>query len=119
MINFAKASLYHWRKSDKYGIMNEQRGQWLISHVYAILNKFDEALSHAKETLRLTEENDFKDFDLTYSFEALARANAAAGTKECTKWLRKAQEAGTFIAREQDRKIFIADLDSLPWFGYK
>ena len=30
MINFAKSSLYHWRKSDKYGIVNEQRGQWLI-----------------------------------------------------------------------------------------
>ena len=26
MINFAKASLYHWRQSDKYGIVNEQRG---------------------------------------------------------------------------------------------
>ena len=57
MINFAKASFYHWRKSDKYGIINEQRGQWLMSHVYAKLNKSDEALSYAKETLKITEEN--------------------------------------------------------------
>ena len=57
MINFAKASLYYWKKSDKCEIVNEQRGQWLISHVYAILNKSGEALSYAKETLKITEEN--------------------------------------------------------------
>ena len=56
MINYAKASLYHWRKSDKYEIVNEQRGQWLISHVYAILGKSDEALSYAKKLLEITEE---------------------------------------------------------------
>ena len=27
MINYAKSSLYHWRKSDKYTIVNEQRGK--------------------------------------------------------------------------------------------
>ena len=45
MINYAKSSLYHWKKSDKYSIVNEQRGYWLISHVYAILLKSDESLS--------------------------------------------------------------------------
>lgn len=49
MINYAKASLYHWRKSDKYSIVNEQRDQWLILHVYAILEKSDKALSYAKK----------------------------------------------------------------------
>ena len=28
MINYAKASLYHWRKSDKYTIVNKKRGKW-------------------------------------------------------------------------------------------
>ena len=73
IINFAKASLYHWRKSDKYNVENEQRGQWLISHVYAILGKSDEALSYAKETLKITEDNNLKDFDLAYAYESMAR----------------------------------------------
>ena len=37
MINFAHVSLYHWRKSHKYKPINEQRGQWMLSHVYAVL----------------------------------------------------------------------------------
>ena len=37
MINFTIASLFHWKKSDK-------------------------SLSHAKEVLKITKDNDFKDF---------------------------------------------------------
>ena len=62
MINYAKASLYHWRKSDKYSIVNEQRGQWLISHVYAILEETDEALSYAKERFKIRKDNIFERF---------------------------------------------------------
>ena len=120
MISFAHASLYHWRKSHKYKPINEQRGQWLLSHVYAVLGKGEEALSYAEEAYRLTKEQDLKDFDLAYSYEALARAYAAAGNnKECTKWLEKAQESGTLISNEEDKKYFVSDLDNAPWFGCK
>ena len=40
IVNFAQASLYHWRKSHKYERVNEQRGQWMLSHVYAVLVSF-------------------------------------------------------------------------------
>ena len=120
MINYSKASLYHWRKSYIYELVNEQRGQYILSHVYAVLGKEEEALSYARETLSLTKKQDLKDFDLAYSYEALARANAAAGNKkECTKWLEKAQEAGTHIQAEEDKKYFVTDLESAPWFGCK
>ncbi len=120
MLNFAKASLYHWQQSPKYEPINEQRGQYTLSRVHAILGKGKEALAYAEETSKLTIEQDLKDFDLAYSYEALARANAALGNKkECVKWLEKAQEAGTLIQREEDKKYFISDLESAPWFGYK
>ena len=120
MLNFAQASLYHWRKSHKYKPINEQRGQWMLSHVNAVLGKSEEALSYAEETLRLTIEQDLKDFDLAYSYEALARANAALGNKnECVKYLEKAEETGSLISNEDDKKYFISDLESPPWFGCK
>ena len=120
MINFAHASLYHWRKSHKYKPINEQRGQWMLSHVYAVLGKSEEALSYAEETSRLTIEQDLKDFDLAYSYEALARANAVLNNKnECVKYLEKAQEAGSLISNEDDKKYFISDEESPPWFGCK
>ena len=120
MVNFAQASLYHWRKSHKYEPVNEQRGQWMLSRVYAVLGKGKEALSYANEVSRLTNEQDLIDFDLAYSYEALARANSALGNKkECAKWIEKAQEAGTLIQREEDKKYFISDLESAPWFDCK
>ena len=120
MVNFAQASLYHWMKSHKYEPVNEQRGQWMLSRVYAVLDKGKEALSYANEASRLTNEQDLKDFDLAYSYEALARANAASGNKkECAKWLEKALEVGASIQCEDAKKYFILDLESSRWFGCK
>ena len=113
MINFVKASLYHWRKSDKYKVVNEQRGQWLISHVYAILDKSYEALSYAKETLKITEDNNLKDFDLAYAYESMARAYSISENKdESEEWYKKAKAAGDLIADEKDKECFILDLNS-------
>ena len=70
-----------------------------------------------KETSRLTKKQDLKDFDLAYSYESLARANAALGNKkECKKWLAKAKEAGTLVRGKEDKNYFISDLESAPWF---
>ena len=120
MVNFAQASLYHWRKSHKFESVNEQRGQYTLSRVYAVLGKGKEALSYAEETSRLTIEQDLKDFDLAYSYEALARANAASGNKkDCAKWLEKALEVGASIQCEDAKKYFILDLENEPWFDCK
>ena len=111
MINYAKASLYHWRKSDKYSIVNEQRGQWLISHVYAILERSDKALSYAKKTLKITEDNNLKDFDLAYAYESMDRAYSISDNKnKSKKWYKKAKNAGDLI--EGDKEYFLLDLNS-------
>ena len=113
MINYAKASLFHWRKSDKYTIENKQRGKWLISHVYAILGKLDEALLYAKETLKITKDNDLKDFDLAYAYESMARAYSIANNQnESKKWYKKAKVAGELIVNEKDKEYFLLDLNS-------
>ena len=64
----------------------------MILHVYAILVRGEEALESAQKTMRLT--NNFKDFDLAYAYEAMARAHSASGNKdECNRWFNKAKEA--------------------------
>ena len=76
MVYFAKASLYHWRKSSQFEPVNEQRGQWLLARVFAVLNRGDEALSHAENCMDITMNESFKDFDLAYAYEGKARAYA-------------------------------------------
>ena len=49
MVNYAHASLYHWKLSPQFEPVNEQRGEWIISRVYAVLSKGDEALNHGDD----------------------------------------------------------------------
>lgn len=120
MIAFAKGSLYHWSRSPQYKPVNEQRGEWMISRVYSVLNKPEEALKHAKRCRELTEKHDLKGFDLAYSYEALARAYAISGNKEeFKKNFDLANEAGEKIQGKEDKEIFMGDLKSGTWNGMK
>lgn len=118
MVYFAHASLYHWLLSPEFKPVNEQRGEWLISHVYAVLGKGDQALEHAEKCLALTEEHGFVDFDRAYAYEAMARAYSLLKDKENgQKYYSLAKKAGEKIDKEEDRKIFQDDLAAEPWFG--
>ena len=88
MLFFAKASLHHWRKSPDYKPVNEQRGEWLISYVFAVLNLGDESLRHAKTCMDIT-------------------------MKKC---FLNAKDSGEKIIRDEDRKLFFDDLHKGPWF---
>ena len=117
MIAFAKSSLYHWQHSPNFQPVNEQRGQWLISRVYAVLKNGENAITHAEACWALTEEHNFLDFDLAYAHEALARAFAALGdTEQMNKFFILAKEAGNLISDEEDKSYFMNDLHAGPWF---
>lgn len=118
MIHAAHASCYHWGEIGEP--INLQRGEWMISHVYAILNRPEPALYHAKECMELTEKYKFEDFDLAYAYEAMARAYAVGHAKtEFEKFSKLAKEAGENIKGEEDRKIFMGDFESGPWYDMK
>ena len=118
MVYFAKASLYHWRKSSNYQPVNEQRGQWLISHVFAVLNRGNEALVHAEICMDITMNESLKDFDLAYAYECKARAYASLRqSKKMNKCFLNAKATGDTIKKDAGRKLFFSDLYNEPWYG--
>jgi len=118
MIHAAHASLSHWSVVGK--AVNLQRGQWMVSHVYSVLNRPEPALYHAKKCMGLTHAHNFVDFDLAYAYEAMARANACSGNKsEYRKYIKLAEEAGEKIKKKEDKKLFFGDLEKEPWFNMK
>ena len=96
MIYFAKASLYHWRQSSNYQPVNEQRGQWLISHVFAVLNRGDEALAHAKTCMDITMNESLKDFDLAYA--------SLGQVEKMNQCFINAKASGNKIIKDEDSK---------------
>jgi hypothetical protein len=120
MLEFAHASAYHWSFCGT--VVNQQRGYWLISRVYAVLGIPDACLLFAKLCRESTRSgiNEMKDFDVAFSFEALARAYALNGElKKTAEMFKSAIEAGKLIKDEEDRKIFSESLNSgvLTQFG--
>ena len=113
MIHTAHASRYHW------GVIGTPvhfaRGEWQISRVYAVLQKPEPALYHARRCLEICQENGIGDFDLAYAYEALARASALAGKKSDTeRYVALGRGAGERIAEKDDRDQFIGDLKTIP-----
>jgi hypothetical protein len=120
MVDTAHASLFHWRYAGT-GI-HQQRGEWLISHTYALLGLGESALRHAERCLALTAtyQAEMADFDIAYAYLGMARAHAILGHKtDAQKYLVLAEDAGRAIADEEDREIFTNDLISGNWYGLR
>ena len=120
MVHAAHASHYHWLKAGT--AVHHQRGEWLISHVYAELGLAEAALRHAQRCLALTEAHqaEMEDYDRAYAYEAMARANALAGnTDEAAKFIELAETAGETIADQENRVIYCGDLAGGNWAGVR
>lgn len=112
LINAVHASRYHWEIAGKP--VNIARGEWLISRVYAVLNRTEPCLYHADRCLHITLENDLQDFDLAFAYEAMARACDLAGDDvETAKYMTLAEEAGALIEEKDDQKYFFSELRTI------
>lgn len=112
MIHKAHASRIHW--GEVGGPVNFSRGEWQISRVYAVLNRPEPCLVHAKRNLEIILEHEIQDFDLAFAYEALARGYSLSGDailKE--KYLKLAQEASTAIEKDANRNILLQDLETI------
>jgi hypothetical protein len=112
MLHAAHASRFHW---GEVGIpVNLVRGEWQVSRVYAVLNRAEPSLYHARRCLAICEANGMGDFDLAYAYEAIARALAVDGKwEECARFVTLAREAGEKIAEKDDKDLFLGDMETI------
>jgi DNA-binding transcriptional MerR regulator len=113
MIHAAHASRFMWEEIGEP--VNHARGEWQIARVYAVLDRPEPALFHARRCLQIVEEHGVGDFDLACAYEALARAHAVAGEGEAAaRYEGLGREAAQRIDDADDRELVLADLDTLP-----
>ncbi|MHA2390673.1 MAG: hypothetical protein ACXAEX_01785 [Promethearchaeota archaeon] len=117
MIHTVHASRYHWGilvSEGKGTELNLQRGDWMLSRVYSVLENGETALFYAKSCLDLTEKNNIGDYDLAWAHEAMARAFAVLKNKEeFDKYFKLAKEAGEKIQKKDDKDLFFDELNSI------
>ena len=112
MIHAAHASRYHWGEAGEG--LHWQRGEWLISRVYAIINHPEACLYHAQRCMALTHEHAIGGFDHAFAHEALARAYALLGDQEKMQMhLEQGRQAAEKVADEGDRQYTLSELASI------
>ena len=120
MIHSAHASCRHWQEVGTG--LHHQRGEWLISRIYAVLAQAGPALYHADRCLALAQSHAdlMADFDRAFAYEAVARANAIAGNRDrAIEYVGLAEKAGQAIASEDERTYFMDDLEGGNWGGLR
>jgi tetratricopeptide (TPR) repeat protein len=118
MLAAAFASHYHWLHAGKE--VHRQRGEYMIARVYLAVGNWQEALSHATRCLELTDQfkGQMEDFDVAFAYEMAARTNAANGLLDLARRYRDmARKASDQIKNNEDRDIFLADLNGGNWFN--
>jgi len=113
MVHAAHASRFMWE--DVGEPVNHARGEWQIARVYAVVDRPEPALHHARRCLQIVEEHGVGDFDLACAYEALARAHATAGERDAAeRYEAQGRDAAARIEDDDDRALVVGDLDSLP-----
>ncbi len=112
MVHAAHASRFHW---GEVGTPLEfERGEWQISRVYAVLERPEPALFHAKRCLGICEANEIVDFDIAFAYEALARAHAVAGDRaKAEEFIALAEKAAESIEDEGNRDYTLSEVASV------
>lgn len=112
MLHMAHASRFHWGFVGQP--VNFSRGEWLLSRVYALLNRAEPALYHAEVNMDLIQKYKIADFDLAFAYEALARSYLVAGDRAAAQKNKSlAIEISETISNEADRNLLLADVDTI------
>lgn len=116
-MHMAHTARYHWSKVGT--IVNAVRAEYMLARVYAHMKRSEPALFHANRGLELAKEaektdKNWKDWDMPFIYEALARAHAVSGNKaECKKYSEMAQKAIDAISGKEDKEICQGELDKV------
>ena len=116
-MHMAHTARYHWSKVGT--IVNAVRAEYMLARIYAHMKRSEPALFHANRGLELAKEaektdENWKDWDMPFIYEVVARAHAAAGNKkDCKKFKELAQKATDAVAGEEDKKICQGELDKV------
>lgn len=116
-MHMAHAARYHWSKVGT--IVNAVRAEYMLARIYAHMKRSEPALFHANRGLELAKEaektdENWKDWDMPFIYEALARVHAVAGNKsDCEKYTKLAQKSIDAIAGKEDREVCQGELDKV------
>ena len=112
MIRLNQASLWHWTQREDCKKTNMSVGYWQASRIFALVGQPDAARKYGQ--LSLENSNEKEPFYMGYAYEALARAESAAGNREKSEeYLKQARKLAEGVADADSKKMLLDDLKSI------
>jgi tetratricopeptide (TPR) repeat protein len=114
MIRLGQSSAWHWTQRDDCTDQNMSIAYWQISRIYSILGQAHNAKRYAELCLGVSQGDDMQPFTLGYAYEALARAEMAAGNKKkADEYLQEAHKLLAVLTDEHEKKFLGDDLATI------
>lgn len=112
MLQSSLASLWHWSQRSDCTTKELSIGCWQVSRVYCVLKQCENSHRYAEMAVKYAA--DQPPFYLAYAYEALARAEAVAGSRgKAHYFLVRSQELTQQIEDQAERNLILADLKSI------
>jgi hypothetical protein len=112
MIRFSQASLWHWTQREDCRRANIAIGYWQLSRVYAIAGRPEEARRYGQ--LCLEHGKPESPFLHAYAYEALARAERAAGSgARVAQYRTEALRLVEDVEDLEERDMILRDLETI------
>lgn len=114
MIRLTLAAAWHWTQRSDCTPKNLSIGYWQNSRVYALVGQAENARRYAQLCLEVSQGEGIPPFYLGYAYEALARAEKAAGNQDkMDEYLGEARHTAGLVEADDERKMLMDDLDSI------
>lgn len=114
MLHLGLASLWHWLQRPDATPTNLSVGYWQVGRIYALRGEAANARHYALLSLQASQAAGVEPFCRGYAYEALARAEALAGSAEkAGEYLRLARALADQVEEKEERDLLLKDLDSI------
>jgi hypothetical protein len=114
MIFLGLAGLWHWTQREDCFPTNLSIGYWQVARIYTVLKQVENARYYAQQCLHISKMGDVAPFYVGYAYEALARAEAAAGDRAAMQtYLEEARRLAGRVADPEERDQLLEDLETI------
>jgi hypothetical protein len=114
MLRLSLASTWHWTQRQDCTPTNLSVGYWQTAHIYTLLGQVENARRYGVLCLQAGQQEGAEQFAAGYAYEALARAEMAAGDRaQMEAYLEQARHVCALMIDEDDRQQLLKDLQSI------
>lgn len=114
MLLLSMASAWHWTQRPDCTSENLSVAYWQLARIYTLLKQIENARRYGRLCLEASQRPGTPPFCLAYAYEALARAEMAAGERaKMAEYVAQSRRVAEHMSDAESKKMVLADLATI------